>query len=59
MGTSPGYVYAGINLIQSVTAMNPDTQVWPVVLVAATVVIIFMALAASSTGTFECVGACG
>tara|TARA_B100001093_G_scaffold104178_1_gene96364 strand:- start:1077 stop:1256 length:180 start_codon:yes stop_codon:yes gene_type:complete len=59
VGTSPGYVYGGINLIQSVTAMNPDTQVWPVVLVAATVVIIFMALAASSTGTFECVGACG
>ncbi len=39
--------------------MGPDTQIGPVVLVAATVVIIFMAMAASSTGTFECIGACG
>ena len=39
--------------------MGPDTQIGPVVLVAATVVIIFMAMASSSTGTFECIGACG
>jgi hypothetical protein len=39
--------------------MGPDTEVWPVVLVAATIVILFMALASSSTGTFECIGACG
>ncbi len=42
-----------------IAAMSPDTEIWPVVLVSATVVIIFIALAASSTGSFECVGACG
>ena len=39
--------------------MGPDTEIWPVVLVAATIVILFMALAASSTGSYECIGACG
>jgi len=31
--------------------MGSDTEIWPVVLVAATVVILFMAMAASSTGS--------
>ena len=39
--------------------MGPDTEIWPVVLIAATIVIIFMAVASSGGGSFECVGACG
>ena len=39
--------------------MGPDTEIWPVVLVAAKIVIFIMAMAASSAGTFECIGDCG
>ena len=39
--------------------MGPDTEIWPVILITASIVIVFMAVAASGGGSFECVGACG
>ncbi|QNI78820.1 putative membrane protein [Synechococcus sp. RS9909] len=38
-------------------AMNPEGEIWPVVLVAASVVLLWMILSVTSSGTFEVVGA--
>lgn len=37
--------------------MNGESQVWPVVLVAASLVLLLMILSVTSTGTIEVVGA--
>lgn len=40
-------------------AVNPNDEIWPVVLVAASVVALLVILAFNDPGTYECVGACG
>lgn len=38
-------------------AMNPEGEIWPVVLVAASVVMLWVILSVTSSGTFDVVGA--
>ncbi len=42
---------------QQLTVMNPEGEIWPVVLVAASVVLLWLILSITSSGTFEVVGA--
>jgi len=38
--------------------MRPEDEIWPVVLIAGSIVAVLMILAFSDPGTFVCVGVC-
>jgi hypothetical protein len=38
--------------------MGPEEEIWPVVLIAGSIVAVLMILAFSDPGTFVCVGVC-
>tara|TARA_B100000073_G_C23481585_1_gene471779 strand:+ start:175 stop:396 length:222 start_codon:yes stop_codon:yes gene_type:complete len=38
--------------------MRPEEEIWPVVLIAGSIVAVLMILAFSDPGTFACVGVC-
>ena len=38
--------------------MRPEEEIWPVVLIAGSIVAVMMILAFSDPGTFVCVGVC-
>ena len=54
----PSDSVCGVNQLWVFLGMGPEEEIWPVVLIAGSIVAVLMILAFNDPGNFECVGVC-